>query len=347
MRGRGVLAQVCATAVAVSALSGGCALTPHRDPAAPLSVDSSVPYQLIQEPDAGYRPLADLIGSARHSVRMVIYELHDDNIVAALADAQHRGVHVNVLLDSGFHGQAVNADAYARLQHAGVDVTWAPAAQIMHQKTIVADDTTAAVGTGNLTAKWYPTSRDAWVLDTNTADVAAIAATFDADFTAEPVGHPTAATPAAHLIWSPAARAAFIQHIDDAARSLDVTTEELKDRAVIGAIEQAARRGVACRIVMTQNLSWDKAVAEVSAAGCSVHLLPNNPSALYMHEKVLLTDGHSLIIGSHNLSTASLLHNRELSLQLDDTTCPAVIAAVRDTFERDYQQALPAPTSLH
>jgi hypothetical protein len=54
---------------------------------------------------------------------------------------------------------------------------------IYHQKTITIDDTTAAVGTGNLTQRFYPSSRDAYVLTTNPADVTAIAATFDTDFT--------------------------------------------------------------------------------------------------------------------------------------------------------------------
>jgi hypothetical protein len=43
--------------------------------------------------------------------------------------------------------------------------------------------TLSAVGTGNLTKKYYATSPDAYILTTSTSDVATIAATFDADFT--------------------------------------------------------------------------------------------------------------------------------------------------------------------
>jgi hypothetical protein len=46
------------------------------------------------------------------------------------------------------------------------EVKWAPNGVIYHQKTITVDDTTAAVGTGNLTPQYYSTSRDARVLDT-------------------------------------------------------------------------------------------------------------------------------------------------------------------------------------
>ena len=73
---------------------------------------------------------------------------------------------------------------------------WAPDGVIYPQKTITIDDSQSAVGTGNLIPKYYPTSRDAWILDTNPDDVSAIAATFDTDFTAPTGGHPPAATPA-------------------------------------------------------------------------------------------------------------------------------------------------------
>ena len=101
------------------------------------------PTNSSKEPGAGYRPLADLIASARHSVRMVMYELHHQDVVAALAADHQRGSAVKVLLDKAFHGPDTNADAYARLQRARVDVTWAPAEVIVHQKTIIVDDSTA------------------------------------------------------------------------------------------------------------------------------------------------------------------------------------------------------------
>jgi cardiolipin synthase len=96
---------------------------------------------------------------------------------------------------------------------------------------------------------------------------------------------------------------------------------------------------VTCRIVLTENPAWAHAVAEVSAAGCSVHLFPDNKTALYIHEKVLLTDASQLIIGSQNLSTASFLENRELSLALDTASAPELIAAVGSTFDADYAAA--------
>jgi phosphatidylserine/phosphatidylglycerophosphate/cardiolipin synthase-like enzyme len=296
-------------------------------------------YQLIQEPDAGYSAIIGLISGAARSVRITMYELTDPAAVTALIDAHNRGVDTKVILDAAFHGHDTNAEAFQELSDAGVDVKWAPNSVIYHQKTITIDDTTAAVGTGNLTPQYYSTSRDAWVVDTNPTDVAAITATFDTDYTSTPSGRAPEATPAPNLIWSPTARASFLQHIDQATHSIDVTSEELKDRAVLSALDKAARGGVQCRIVLTDNPAWANAVAEVSAAGCSVHLFPDTQTALYMHEKILLTDNTELIIGSQNLTTTSLLENRELSLALDTATAPDLIGAVESTFDTDYAAA--------
>jgi cardiolipin synthase A/B len=286
-----------------------------------------------------YAPIIGLISGAARSIRITMYELTDPAAVNALIDAHRRGVDTKVILDAAFHGHDTNAEAFQELSDAGIDVKWAPNGVIYHQKTITVDDATAAVGTGNLTPQYYSPTRDAWVLDTSPTDVAAIAATFDTDYTAAPSGRPPAATPAPNLIWSPAARGSFLQRIDQTAHSVDVTSAELKDRAVLSALDNAARRGVNCRIVLTDNPAWASAVAEVSAAGCSVHLLPATKTALYMHEKILLTDNTALIIGSQNLSTASLLENRELSLALDTSIAPALIAAVGSTFDADFAAA--------
>lgn len=100
-----------------------------------------------------------------------------------------------MIVDAAFHGRDTNAEAFQQLSDAGVDVKWAPNDVIYHQKTITVDDTTAAVGTGNLEPQYYSTARDAWVLDTSPTDVAAIAKTFDSDYTAPPAGRPAGRPP--------------------------------------------------------------------------------------------------------------------------------------------------------
>jgi phosphatidylserine/phosphatidylglycerophosphate/cardiolipin synthase-like enzyme len=83
-------------------------------------------------------------------------------------------------------------------------------------------------------------------------------------------------------------------------------------------------------------------VQAVQRAGCTVHVLPETADGLYMHEKVVLVDRKSLLIGSHNMSTMSLIENRELSLQLDADDAPKIVDAVAAEFDNDFEKASPA-----
>jgi len=314
-----VLDGVVGLLASVVLACAGCGAPAAARQPLPYPGAGDVGYVLIQEPRRGLLPRRESCSpSGQVGARITMYEVADPDVTAALIDAHRRGVDTRVLLDAAFQGRATNTKAFDVLSAGGVAVAWAPARV-----------TRRAWWSMTRPRRWGPATwlpggiqRDLWLLDSNGADVAAIAETFDADVGAGRIGGVPAATAGPHLIWSPGARAAFIRDLDSASRSVDITSEELTDRAVIAAIEQVARRGVRCRIVMTQNQASAAAVGEVGAAGCSVHLLAASADSLYMHAKMLLIDDSRLVIGSQNLSKASLLENRELSLELDTTTAP-------------------------
>jgi cardiolipin synthase A/B len=339
---RAVIARaISAVAIVMTATACNATPSPWFTGRANVEVSTEVgAFTLVQEPEAGVGPVRDLIAAAKRSVRMTMYELASDEIVDSLLSAQRRGVQIQVLLDRAYHGGAVNSAAYQRLSSGGVDVKWAPPDTIDHQKTIAIDDATAAVGTGNLVSSRSP-GRDAWVVDVDPGDVAAIVATFTQDFMSG--GRLARATPGPHLVWSPRARDAFLERINGAVSTLDVTTEELTDHDVAAALERAAGRGVPCRIILPSAAREVAVVGAVSRAGCAVHY--TDGGAMYMHEKVLVTSdgsGKTLLIGSINMSPMSLTNNRELALALDDTTARPIIDAVEATFGGDFAATVPA-----
>lgn len=314
---------------------------------APAPTVTDGPYTLWQEPQAGYGPVADLIDRASKSVALTIYQLDDDRIEQALIDAHNRGVTVTVVLDTAFHGRKVNQPAYDRLRAAAVNVTWAPAGVIVHEKALAIDDSVAVVSTANFHSRYYSTGRDAMIETRDPADVTAITATINSDYAAASTGRLSQATPAPNLIWSPAARAAFIQTINNAHHDLDLTSEEFKEHAVAIAVTHAVQRGVTCRMVLNADAATTTEATSVKQAGCVVHVLPKSSTGLYMHEKVLITDAGvpgqtTVVIGSHNIGTRSLLQNRELSIKLDSTRAPKIVAAIEDQFTADYNNSSPA-----
>jgi cardiolipin synthase A/B len=269
---------------------------------------------LLIEPQAGMLPIYRLITGARASVDLTMYELADPVAEADLAADAARGVDVRVILDQHLE-RAANLSAYDYLAAHGVHVRWDPAGTTYHQKTLTVDDATSVIMTLNLVAEDYPGTRDFAVIDTSRADVAAIVATFNADYAGQAIIPPDGTD----LAWSPAnAQDSVLSVINGAAHTLAVEDEEMDDPAITAALAAAARRGVDVKITMTADPEWDQAFTELTQAGAHIRLYPDDSSALYIHAKAIVADdgttGQQALVGSQNFSAASLQYNRELSI---------------------------------
>jgi cardiolipin synthase A/B len=328
--------------LAVAAVCGTVCVT-ETARAAPASASrgrianvGSGDLSLITEPGPGDRPFLAAVQSARSSADVVMYELSDPAFERALASAQKRGVNVRVLLNGGYYGAGspANDAAYGYLRANGVSVRWSPSRfALTHQKTLVVDDKTAYIMTLNLVDEDYSTSRDFAVADTNNQDVAAIQATFTADWNDQAI------TPAAgvDLVWSPGALASQLSLIGSARQTLDIYNEEMDDTAVTSALEAAARRGVDVEVVMTASSTWDSAFTELIRAGAHVRTYAPDAS-LYIHAKMILVDGRRAFLGSQNFSAGSLDDNRELGIIV---SAGPVIRSLKGTFASDYAHATP------
>jgi cardiolipin synthase len=299
-----------------------------RAPTALPPVYAANELSLLVEPDQGQAPIYALIASAHRSIDLTMYELVDTDAELALEQAAGRGVVVRVLLDRN-REQAANQAAYTELTDLGVQVAWAdPRYAATHQKTLVVDDSIAAVMSLNFTSRFYADTRDFAVLDRNSADVAAIAAVFDTDFRHAKV----ASTAGTGLIWSPRQSGpALLAIIDGATTSLLVENEEMAYPPVTAALARAARRGVRVVVVMTDEPQWHEAFAKLVAAGVAVRVYTRQ-APLYIHAKVVIADAGTpqqhAFMGSENFSAASLDRNRELGVHTADPTIVAGLATV-------------------
>lgn len=305
-------------------------------PAGSPAPSGSAIAALVQLPDAGTGQLDSAISGASRTLDMVMYELSDTTVEQLLIDRAKAGVQVRVLLDKSYDGGPTNQAAFDRLKAGGVQVEWAPAGIVYHEKAFVVDGHDGWIGTGNLTSKYYADDRDAWFDDRDSAQVVAIDGTFAADWAAAPGQRMGAASQTAGLLWSPGAEQSMVATIASATRQVDFTSEELSDAAVISALEADARRGVRCEVVMTRQADWLTAFAELRSVGCQVHTYPDASHVLYIHEKQVIVDGTKVLVGSHNAGSASLTKNRELSLELTD---PAIVSTMGTTFDSDFSKA--------
>ena len=310
---------------------GGCGV-PTVARSTPPTVTAGA-LRVITEPDDGYGSVDGLIAGARHTVDLSMYELADVRTQQLLIGAAGRGVRVRVLLDRALGGASVNRSAFSQLAAAGVPVRWAPTPGVLHQKTVTVDGAVAAVMTGNLVSRFYPTDRDFVVIDRDPAAVGAIESVFADDWSGAPRSGGAAV---AGLVWSPGAETALVALIDSARHSLTIENEEMDSPTVETALEAARRRGVNVEVTMTSDPNWNAAFAALTRAGVHVATYPDRPGTLFIHAKAMVSDRTTAFIGSQNFSTPSLQNNRELGVITSD---PAVVDAVNRVLATDYAGA--------
>jgi phosphatidylserine/phosphatidylglycerophosphate/cardiolipin synthase-like enzyme len=280
---------------------------------------------------------------------MTMYALEDPTFTSDLLAACKRGVTVRVILDQNLE-KSGNTSAFTQLNaqpHCGA--VWANKAfQATHEKSFIIDGTKAAIMSLNLQPQYYSTTRDFAMIENDPADVAAIAATFSADFAAGTTASGTSGasdfnyTPGSgsHLIWSPpTAQTAMVNLIAFAKKTLLIENEELASSAtaILTALETACKNGVQLQVAMVNNTSYASSFAAITKAGCSVHTYPDSTTGFYIHAKAVVADyglpTQNAYMGSINYSSASMNSNRELGMFVTDE---ATITSLHDTMLADY-----------
>ena len=334
-------------------------LGPHKpDPATQIPAvglpNKALPQALTTptlyvEPTAGFTWLYTLVNNTKATLDMTMYELVDPTFSADLVAACQRGVKVRVLLDGSLERTA-NTPAYNQISSAAPNCTaaWSnPQFGATHQKTLILDGNTAVVMTLNLTSRYYAQDRDMALVDTDTADLTAIQATFDKDFgsTTDNSYEPNAGH---NLIWSPTtAQDDLVSLINGAKSTLQIENEELSAPAILTALASACQRGVKVQLAMTDTSpNYHSNYITLEKSGCGVHIGENNNDTLYIHAKAILADLNTpnaiAYVGSINFSNASLTENRELGLYVHDTP---TLTQLSTALASDYNQFPAFPIS--
>lgn len=297
------------------------------------SLSDQTPLRLITEPEDGIQEVGDDIEQAQKSVDLVIYELEDPDIEQKLVDAKNRGVSVRVILQNvNSFGTHPNQVAYDFLQSNDVPVKWAASYfALTHQKTLIVDGDSALIMTFNLSPQYYASSRDFGIRDTDSKDVAAIAAAFDSDWN----GREEVASNGSDLVWSPGSAPTLLALIVSASSTLEVYNEEMADPRMTHALEDAAARGVLVRVDMTYATNWKDEFNELLDSGVQVHTYASSADR-YIHAKMIIADGKTAFLGSENFSHPSLDSNRELGILISR---PDILESLEQTFSNDWAEA--------
>ena len=303
-------------------------------------------------------PLYTLINTATKTIDMTMYELQDTTFTANLETLCAKGVKVRVLLDASLV-KSNNTPAYNLLNtgNANCSAVFSNTAfQATHQKTITIDGTTTAIMSLNLQTQYYSTTRDFALVENDPADIAAIQATFNADYAA---GTPYGGTqgtsdktsytpgPGTGLIWSPTtAQPDMLALINNAQSTILLENEEMGAANIVSALEAACGRGVTVHIAMVNSSTkspfsdYATQFKALEAAGCGVKTYPDTTTGLYIHAKAVVADyglpTQSVYMGSINYSNASMTENRELGVYITD---PTSVTTLYNVMTADYAGA--------
>lgn len=285
--------------------------------------------QLIIEPDMGREPILNLINNTHTSLQLVMYGFTDQTLLQALLK-QHSNHHqVQVILEPApYKAEGENSKTIRAFQVAGVD--WhdsIPDVRLIHQKTLLIDQKKALVMTFNFTQSSFKKTRNVGIILTDPNDINDIVEHFNADWNHQPIFHHSP-----HLIWSPEnSRQPLMALIANAKQSIYIYAQQISDDKILGALASAALRDVRIHILTSKNLPAKQA-NDLTRAGAAIRF----SKSLYIHAKAMVIDNQKAVIGSTNLTRASLDNNRELSVITEDRL---VIQQLNETFENDWRNA--------
>jgi phosphatidylserine/phosphatidylglycerophosphate/cardiolipin synthase-like enzyme len=279
-----------------------------------------------------------------------MYHLTDPNIINMLIAKRAQGVHVQIILDNESLKTAHYRDTFKQLQAGGIEViASSPLFRITHSKIFIIDSTLAFVSTMNF-VEHFMTMRDFGVFTREPSVVRELQSVFNADI--ENAKNKTMLTPpvqAPNLVWSPVNSEQKIADLINSSRtSLEVTSENLGNQQITTALISAQARGVKVRIITPacdlSNNPWRNYpfLRQMAQAGVDLRLMPapSTVSTPYMHAKTIISDKHTLFLGSENFSDNSLLYSREVGIVFAN---PKATGFVGSVFERDWLASMAMP----
>ncbi len=299
--------------------------------------------QVFVEPTAGESVITSAIDEAKQSVWLEIYLLTDTKVVRALEDAAHRGLDVRVMLEPHPYGvgSALPRETLDKLSAAGIKAQPTSSSfSLTHEKGLIIDGQTAYIMTCNFTraalgGSSSTTNREYGIIDNNAQDVQAVTAIFNGDW-----GHSTPQYTDPNLVVSPDnSRNAFASLINGAHKTLAIEAEEMQDSQIEQDLVNAAQHGVQVQVILptSSSSSSESSGGDSNSQGISTikqgGVQVKEDSQLYIHAKIIIVDGQEAFVGSENISTASLDHNRELGVIVSDQN---VLNTLQQTFQQDW-----------
>jgi phosphatidylserine/phosphatidylglycerophosphate/cardiolipin synthase-like enzyme len=357
-----VLSLVASTLVACGTLPTATGKLPAA--VASLAATAS-DLRLVTLPEARDAFFLRALRGAKKVIRMQVYLLTHQGVIAELTAAKARGVDVQVMLEPQPFNQVklpnpfqpkgpdvpANQLAAMKLALGGVQVVWtSDAFNFTHAKVLTVDDAVTYVSTANFTRSGLGVdgkgAREYVVEDRNPADVAEFVKIYQADR-----AHAAYTPTNPHLVVSPVnARQRILGLVAAARREITIQVEVAGDPELDALLAAKRKAGVRVRALLAdvgdkkKKTPKDTKIEKSNSGGnadtaktwAAAGIEVKYQDSPHLHGKAVVVDGQWMYVGSVNLTTNSMDNNRELGLVVAQ---PDIVGPVRATFEHDFAGA--------
>jgi phosphatidylserine/phosphatidylglycerophosphate/cardiolipin synthase-like enzyme len=274
--------------------------------------------RVITAPAGRRDAVLNSIRRARRQLTLSLFRCTDDAIVAELAGAVDRGVHVDILVTSRSKGRKKLSRLWDALETTGAAIhPYTDPVVKYHAKYLVADDGPAVVTSLNFTPKCFESTIDALVITYDPAVVDGLRRLHAADREGAPIPRDL---PERLIIGPELARRQLTALIEGARSSIRVIDVKLSDPVLMTLLEARRREGITVDVHAAKQLN-----------------------GLRSHGKLMLVDDRVAVIGSLALAALSLDFRREVALVVNDTTAVAVVARLFDAVAASESAQKTAP----
>lgn len=291
-----------------------------------------------------------------------LFDIEDAGMVETLIRAKQRGVEVRLTTEADYYFKSDKQtlrEPIQRLLAAGIPIRPDDRGGLMHDKFLVLDGQKVWTGSTNVTENGlYQENNNALLIESSE-----LAAQYSAEFARmfergnfgpnEPSDpHPaprTVQVGSARITtyFSPgradaqSAQQAILNVVSSARQSVEFMSFSFTDDQLGATMIELARRGVKVEGVFEKSQAASRyseyqtmkqAMPSVNAGGATRLDVRTDANPALMHHKVIIVDGSTLIMGSHNFSESAQSDNNENLLVIENA--PDLVAQYQAEFRR-------------
>lgn len=292
------------------------------------------------------------INQAHETIYVSAYQLKDPDLAQALIDSTKRKVRVALIVEKNPYKHAFNVDdkqdvILQQLLAAGVVIYERPEYLKVshptghhHARYLLIDSNRFLLTTGNFDETTFDHCRDFAVTFNRAAhpeEFAALQQLFESDIHNLPL---PSAFPASVIIGPDQQREKIVSFLRTAKKSIKLYQQYFNDPAILDEISHliAEKQIKVELLMMAYPTGYDRedpsasAQDQLKSQGGDVRLIPD----FYGHARAIIIDDQYALIGTAQLSPASLDQNREVSLIIQGSIVAQLIAQ----FQADQSRAL-------